>query len=96
MIEQTELTRVLACLQRSIADDYRATIQEPDDTLPMVDITIACDEDGDGFAYQTGDNSFAGDCYGFPVWAVSTLSREDNPAHVAAELLAQLREGLPA
>lgn len=81
------LTAALAQLQEEIADEYRAF---DDDEEPGIQITLACNADGSDFAIQTGDNSFSGVAYGFPIWAVAGLYKDSDCASVVDDLLSQL------
>ena len=56
-------------------------------------VTIGADGKGpDSWDYQTGNNSFAGGAYGYPHWAVVSVSRRCNSGKVADEILTQLRD----
>lgn len=88
-----DLARLVAECMADIRDDYRAPDCGEDDP-PSLRLTVATDEEGDAFAFQTGDNSFTGGCYGLPHWAVACLSRDDDPDDVAAGLICELEDGL--
>jgi hypothetical protein len=54
-------------------------------------VTVGADGKGrDSWSYQTGDNSFMGGAYGYPHWAVVSVSRRCNSGEVADEILTQL------
>ena len=42
------------------------------------EVTIGCDGTSKEFGYQTGDNSYTGACYGFPHWAIVTITNHSN------------------
>ena len=57
------------------------------------DITIATNADGTGeWGWQTGDNSFSGDCYFYRHWAVGQIDTDTDPAELAKDLRNQLVE----
>ena len=66
-----------------------------------LDITFATNDSGDTWNYQTGDNSFTGDCYSLPHWAVDTIQYDcdadsgDYSGECASYIIAQLEELLP-
>ena len=71
------------------ADDYRMD----QDSLPSIDLTIGWDPDDGAWSYQTGDNSFTGGAYGYPIWAVTSVYRRNDSRAVARDLINQLDEG---
>lgn len=89
------VARVAECLMAlrpGIMNDYRAS-DDPDDHLPGIQVTLGADcEDREGWAVQTGDNSFTGSAYGFAYWGVSALYRRTNCRELARELIEQIAE----
>lgn len=83
-----ELAALFVHLKRHIDDDYRVEFQEDD--IPTMQVTIGCDLDTGGWSYQTGDNSFTGGAYGYPVWAVVYLQRRSNSRDLAHDVISQL------
>ena len=71
------------------ADDYR----EDQDSLPSIDLTIGFNPEDGSWGYQTGDNSYTGGAYGFPVWAVTSVYRRNDSRAVARDLINQIDEG---
>lgn len=86
-----DITDLLISLKPDIADDFRAS-DDPDDTLPGMQVTISTD--GEQWNYQTGDNSFSGGCYGDPHWAVIYLYRRSNCRELAREAVNELRDAI--
>jgi hypothetical protein len=86
-----ELAALFVALKKTIGDDYRASDDSDDDT-PSMCVTIGANAEGE-WNYQTGDNSFTGGAYGFPVWAVVTLTRRCNSRELARDVRDQLAEG---
>lgn len=80
-----QLTALVAELIPTIDDEYRSREQDLDDDTPAMDLTVGCD--GETWSYQTGDNSFTGGAYGHADWAVTTLTRDSDPARVAEGLI---------
>jgi hypothetical protein len=81
-----ELSTTIKSLKKYIFDEC---IQE-DDTLPSIDITIGytprTEDEQESWDYQSGDNSFTGDAYRHPIWAVATIYRRSNSRELAKEL----------
>jgi hypothetical protein len=85
---QTEWAELIRALIPKIQDDYRAyddCDNEPD-AEPSMLLTIGTDEAFSSWSYQTGDNSFSGGAYGWPVWGVVAIYRDSDPAELAKEL----------
>jgi hypothetical protein len=90
----TEMGALVALLIPDIADDYRAYDDgDGDDTVPSMLLTIGAD--ANGWAYQTGDNSFTGGAYGYHTWAVVALYRDSAPTEVAEEIANEIDENRP-
>jgi hypothetical protein len=87
--QEGELAHYITQLIVDIDDDCRAD-QFTDE--PSIQLTLACNDDGSEYATQTGDNSFTGSAYGFPHWAVTTLTRDSEPHATAKVLLRELSD----
>ena len=83
-----ELSELVRSIKPHILDDYIAE----DETLPGIDLTIGFDPETSAWSYQTGDNSFTGGAYGYPVWAVTRIYRRSDSRELARELIEQLDE----
>lgn len=70
------------------AKDYTAD----EESAPGIDITIGWNPESGDWSYQTGDNSFTGGAYGYPVWATGRVYRSTNCRELARDLIAQLDE----
>lgn len=79
-----ELTSLIVSLKKEIGDEYRAS-DDPDDDTPGMAITIGCGYNG--WSYQTGDNSYTGAAYGYPLWGVGSIYRNTNSRQLARELI---------
>jgi hypothetical protein len=88
----TELSSLIRALKPEIGDEYRASGDE-DSTTPSMDLTVGWDPEEGGWSYQTGDNSFTGGAYSYPVWAIGTIARRCNSRELARDLIDQLWEG---
>jgi len=55
-------------------------------------LTIACNNDGTEWSYQTGDNSYTGGCYSLPHWAVGLVSHDCNRRQIMEDLIDQLED----
>jgi hypothetical protein len=74
-------------LQANIEDFRKDAIEYGD-----LELTIACNDSGDQWNYQTGDNSFTGNCYSLPHWAVSTITEDTTTGDIVFEIIDQLEE----
>ena len=90
---ESEWRDLIAALIPDIADEYRAT-DDPEDDMPGMCVTVACDDDVTEWSYQTGDNSFTGGAYGLPHWAVVSIYRGSDPTEVARKVSDQLGEAI--
>ena len=59
---------------------------------PSIDLTIGFDPETSEWSWQSGDNSFTGGAYGYPLWAVTSIYKTDNSVTVAKYLIDQLGE----
>lgn len=82
---ETEIVELLEALKTDIEDDFRAS-DDIDDDIPGMQVTLATDDDCIQWTYQTGDNSFTGNAYGWPHWAVISLYRDSNTKELAKEV----------
>jgi hypothetical protein len=83
-----EFVELVEALIPEIGDEDR--IGGDEDDVPCMELTIACNNNGDQWNYQTGDNSYTGGAYSLPHWAVLYLSRDSDPVEVANEAIDQL------
>lgn len=72
----------------SDADDYRMD----EDSLPSIDLTIGFNPEDGSWGYQTGDNSYSGGAYLYPIWAVTSVYRRNDSRAVARGLIDQLED----
>ena len=82
-----EIRALLIALKSYITPDSRAS---GDDATPGMQVTISTNCDGTRWAYQTGDNSFSGACYGHPYWSVVFLYPRSNCTELASEAWGEL------
>jgi len=93
---EKEVTRLLKLLKKDIGDEYRAT-DDPEETMPGMQVTIGVTADEDGslsWNYQTGDNSFTGGAYGHRHWGVIYLYRRSNSAELAHDAMEEIAESI--
>jgi hypothetical protein len=72
-----------------IADDCRA-FQEDD--LPGIQLTVGWNPENGEWSWQSGDNSYSGSAYFFPIWGVAGVYRRSNSREVAKDIISQLDE----
>ena len=87
-----DIRALLIDLKADIDDEYRAYDDcDVGDTTPSMLVTIGADDSGD-WSWQTGDNSYSGGAYGYPHWALVTLTRRANCTELARDAVAQIAE----
>lgn len=86
---RVQIVALIKALKPTIGAEYRGSGCE-DSKTPSMDVTIGADVNG--WAYQTGDNSFTGGAYGYSQWATVTIDRRSNSRMVAEDVISQLRE----
>ena len=64
---------------------------EFDNSNGYMELTIGMNENGN-WNYQTGDNSFSGGAYGFPVWGVTTIDKDTDIVSVIDDLIDQIND----
>jgi len=60
--------------------------------VPELSITFSIDAYGKSWAYQTGDNSYTGSCYGHPHWAVTWIFLDTDAEELYEDVCTQLEE----
>ena len=60
-----------------------------------IELTVATNDIGDTWSFQTGDNSFTGGCYSLPHWAVTWINDDSNIHDIYKDIIDQLEELLP-
>lgn len=85
-----DVARLLRDLQSTIDDDYRVEFQE--DSTPTMQVTIACSDTLDRWAYRTGDTSFFGACYHYPHWGVGYLTKDADVMSLAESMIDDMLE----
>lgn len=84
-IPHAELSSAVEVLIKGIGEDYRVEAGDG----PAMEVTFATDDTCSQWTYQTGNNSFHGNAYGLPHWAVVTLTPDSEPDEIADEILSQ-------
>ncbi|CAB5237917.1 hypothetical protein UFOVP142_8 [uncultured Caudovirales phage] len=82
-----DLSNAIKHVKSKISDEYRAF---EEDEIPGIQLTVGCNGEKGEWACQTGDNSFFGNAYGYPAWAVVGVYRKSNSMDLARELQNQL------
>jgi hypothetical protein len=62
-----------------------------EDETPFNYLTIGMNEAGE-WGFQTGDNSFTGGAYGYPHWAVVSITEDSDPEEVFQDICDQLAD----
>lgn len=91
---ESDMRMLVAALIQDIGDEYRADCLDGDDDVPSMCLTIGAD--ANGWAYQTGDNSFTGGAYSYATWAVVALYRDSVPGDIATDIARELDENDPS
>jgi hypothetical protein len=84
-----DLADLCKAVKRDIDDEYRAFEYSES---PSIQLTIGWDDKTGEWAYQTGDNSYMGSAYHYPLWAVTGVYRRSNCRELARELQNELAE----
>jgi hypothetical protein len=82
-----ELAGLCKAVKSNIYDEYRAF---EDDDCPGIQLTIGWNDETGEWSYQTGDNSYMGSAYHYPLWAVTGVYRNSNCRELARELQSEL------
>jgi hypothetical protein len=83
-----DLAELIKAIKPDIADEYI----DDEDTIPGIDVTIGCDPETGRWSYQTGDNSFTGGAYHYPIWGVGRIYRRTNSRDLARDLIDQIAD----
>jgi len=87
------VVHVKSYVPRKDASDAKDYISPFDGSeTPTVDLTVGWNAQTGEWSWQSGDNSFTGGAYGYPIWAVTSVTKMDNSRDVARYLIDQLRE----
>ena len=73
-------------------DTWKDDLQPDEDGTPCMQLTIACNDTGDAWNYQTGDNSYTGGAYGLPHWAVTWITEDGECCDILEYIVEQLEE----
>ena len=76
----------------SVRDDISPEFRAYHDEEPGIQLTVATNDKGDEWSYQTGDNSFTGGAYGLPHWAVIGVYADTVTADAIDDITNQLIE----
>ena len=93
-----DLSRLIISLKPHICDDYRAYPDEygmDEETIPSMLLTIGWNPENGEWDYQTGDTSYTGGAYHYPIWASCAIYRRSNSRELARDLIAELGENIP-
>jgi hypothetical protein len=86
-----DLTKLVKHVKSYIADDYRAF--EEDET-PGIQLTVGWNAETGEWGYQSGDNSYTGGAYHYPIWGVVGIYRRSNSLEIARDIRNQLADGV--
>jgi hypothetical protein len=77
---------------RDYEDEYGEDLNEGHDYM---ELTVATNDEGDQFNYQTGCNSFTGGCYSLRHWAVTGIHEDTEIDELHDEIVNELESLLP-
>ena len=83
-----DVSALVRSIKPCIADEY---IGE-DDTLPGIDLTVGYDPETGGWSYQTGDNSYTGGAYHYPILGVGRVYRRSNSRELARDIINEIAD----
>lgn len=61
-----------------------------------MDLTVGYHPKSKEWDYQTGDNSYTGACYHYPIWGVTTVFPKSNSRDLAEDVVNQIRNQVEA
>ena len=88
-ISVTTLTRLISSIRASIEPSFLAF---DEDDEPGIMLTIGADLDLSGWAYKTGDPSFAGSSDFYPISVSEPVYQDTQPRILAYSIFEQLME----
>lgn len=83
------LMNIIKAIKGEILDEYQAF--EGDET-PGIQLTVGWSSENGEWSYQTGDNSYTGGAYHYPIWGVVGVYRRSNSRELAKDIQSQLDE----
>jgi hypothetical protein len=57
-----------------------------------LDLTVGFNPKSKEWDYQTGDNSYSGACYFYPLWGVTTIFPRSKSKDLARDLVTQIKD----
>lgn len=92
MIPIKDLTRLVGFVQEEIAkydpDELRDS-NDPD-APPSITLIVGWNPETDDWSYQTGDPSYMGSAYHYPVWSIAHVSLDASPRAFAQDIIDDL------
>ena len=89
MLYIKDLYSLVKAVKNEISDDYLAFEM---DEVPGIQLTVGYDPKKKTWSFQTGDNSFTGAAYHYPIWAVVGVYRDTNCMDTAREIKRQIED----
>lgn len=89
---EQDLIPVIKEVQAQILSDCRAF---EEDEIPGIQITVGTTMKADAWDYQTGDNSYSGNAYFFPVWGIAGVYEDSDPREKAQEICEDILNQIP-
>ena len=89
MLKIKDLKNLVKAVKGEISDEYRAF---EEDEEPGIQLTVGYDHETKHWSFQTGDNSFMGGAYHYPIWGVVGVYRGSNCMDVARDIKDQIFE----
>jgi hypothetical protein len=80
---------------KKYAEQARIDNDDEDDEVSYMELTVATNDNGTEWAFQTGHNSFEGACYRFRHWAVTSILADTDIDELHAEIVNELESLLP-
>ncbi len=93
MIQSPAFKRNMNDLVQYTKNTILGTRKDFDGELPFNDLTVGMNLEGE-YGWQSGDNSYTGGAYHYPVWAVVTIHRREKSAQIVRDIIQQLGDGL--
>lgn len=82
-----EVSELVKAIKGHIDNDCR--VDEFSDT-PGINLIVGFDPETSEWSYQTGDSSYSGSAYHYPIWGVAGVYRRSNSRDVAKDIINEI------
>lgn len=94
MLNDVELNALASELDEFLSANWQSFINDAKEYNGL-EITFATNDEATRWNFQTGDNSYHGNCYSLPHWAVTTITEDSTIEGIILDVIGQWEELLP-